>query len=161
MIAKYKTEIKWAFIFIGALLLWMLLERLFGLHDEHIDKQQYITILFVIPAIWLYVLALKEKKRKDYHGQMSFRQGFVAGMIITVIVTVFSPLTQWIISEIITPDYFDTVINYAVESGYDDRESAEAYFTYQNYAVQSTIWAFIMGVITSAGVAWFMKSKPQ
>lgn len=159
---KIKIEIKWAFIFMGSLLLWMVLEKLVGLHGKHIDKHQYLTMLYVIPAIWLYVLALKDKKKNYFNGQMNFKQGFISGLIISIIVTVFSPLTQWIISNVITPEYFPNVIAYSVKTGYFKTLSeAEAYFNYKNYAMQSTIWALIMGVITSVIVAFFIKTKKK
>jgi hypothetical protein len=157
---KIKIEIKWAFIFIVASLLWMLLERLAGLHDRHIDKHQYLTMIFVIPAVWIYVLALKDKKKRYYNGRMSFKQGFVSGAIISVIVMLFSPLTQWITSTIITPGYFPNVIAHSVKTGYYKTvEEAEAYFNLKNYMVQSAISALVMGAITSAVVAFFVKTK--
>lgn len=159
---KFKLEIKWAFIFIAMSLLWMIIEKLTGLHSTHIDKHMYLTNLFAIPAILIYILALKDKKKKDYLGRMSYKQGLVSGLIITVIVAIFAPLTQWITSTIITPEYFPNVIAYSVESGYHKSiEEAEAYFNLSNYIQQSVIGALIMGVLTSAIVAIFLKSKRQ
>lgn len=158
MIKNYKIEIKWAFIFIGSLLLWMVLERIAGLHDTHIDKHQYITMLYSIIAVLLYYFALRDKRNNFYDGEMTYKQGFMAGLIITLIVTVFSPLTQWIVSYVITPDYFSNVIEYSLESGYHQSlADAEAQFNYKNYALQSTIGAFVMGVITTAIIAFFTK----
>lgn len=140
----------------------MVLEKAVGLHSTHIDKHMYLTNLFAIPAILIYVLALREKKNKDYNGVMSFKQGFVSGLIITIIVGIFSPLTQWIISTIITPEYFPNVIAYSVETGYHNSlEEAQAYFNLENYMKQSAIGALIMGIITSAVVAFFVKSKAE
>jgi hypothetical protein len=106
------------------------------------------------------VLALKVKRNKFYNGIMNFKQGFVSGLIITIIVTVFSPLNQWIISEVITPDYFENVINYSVETGYyETRKEAEDFFNLESYILQSTIFAFISGIITSAIVAFFVRKN--
>ena len=141
-------------------LLWMLLEKLLGLHSTHIDKHMYLTNLFAIPAILLYVLALKDKKKNYYQGQMTYKQGFISGLIISLIVMVFAPITQWITSTVITPEYFPNVIAHSLETGYfTSREEAEAYFNLKNYMVQSTIWSLIMGVVTSAVVAWFVRTK--
>ena len=157
---KIKLEIKWAFIFIATMLVWMVLEKLVGLHDTHIDKHMYMTNLFAIPAILIFVLALRAKKTKDYNGQMSYKQGFISGLIITMIVTVLSPLTQWIVSTIITPEYFPNVIAHSLETGYyNSIEEAEAYFNLNNYMVQRTIGAFVMGIITTAIVIIFVKTK--
>ena len=157
-----KTEIKWALIFVVMSLLWMLLEKLVGLHSTHIDKHMYLTNLYSIPAIVVYVLALKDKKKKDYNGQMTYKQGFISGLIITVIVALFAPLTQWITSTIITPEYFPNVIAYSIETGYHKSlEEAQAYFNLKNYIVQSVVGAIVMGVVTSAIVAIFVRTKAK
>ena len=36
---KYKIEIKWALIFIVAVLIWMGIENVAGLHGKYIDKK--------------------------------------------------------------------------------------------------------------------------
>ncbi len=157
-----RTELKWALIFVVVSLLWMLLEKLSGLHSTHIDKHFYLTNLFAIPAILVFVMALKEKKKKDFGGSMSFKQGFVSGAIITIVVTVLSPLTQWITSTYITPEYFPNVIEHSLETGFHaTREEAEAYFNLSNYMVQSVIGALVMGLITSAIVAFFVRTRSK
>lgn len=156
---KYKIEIKWAFIFIVVSLLWMVLEKLCGLHSTHIDKQQYLTLLFIIPAVWVYVLALKDKKKNYYGGVMNFKQGLFCGLIITLIVALFSPLTQWIISSVITPEYFPNVIEYSLKTGYHQtRAEAEAYFSLENFRKQSVIGALMMGIFTTLIVVFFVRS---
>lgn len=158
--AKIKLEIKWAFIFIVVMLAWMVLEKLVGLHDKHIDLHSYTTNLFAIPAIIIYVLALRDKKRKDYKGQMSYTQGFISGLIITLIILILSPFIQWFIISIITPEYFQNAINYSVESGYyTSIEQAEAYFNLNSFMIQSVIGAFAMGVVTSGIVSFFVRTK--
>lgn len=90
---------------------------------------------------------------------MSYKQGFISGLIITLIVALLSPLSQYITSEFITPEYFPNVINYAVESGKMTQTEAESYFNLKSYLIQSVIGALVMGVVTSAIVAIFVKSK--
>ncbi|WP_233757232.1 DUF4199 family protein [Algoriphagus sp. AGSA1] len=77
-----RLKIKWALIFVIMSLLWMLVEKLVGLQSTYIDKHMYLTILFAIPAMIVYVLALKDKKKKDYNGQMTFKHslGILAGI---------------------------------------------------------------------------------
>lgn len=107
---NFKIEIKWALIFVATTLLWMLLERLFGLHDRNIEYHPLVTSFVVIPAIFIYVLALLDKRRKDFNGQMNYIQGFTSGVIITIFVTIVSPLTQIITSLVITPNYFTNMM---------------------------------------------------
>ncbi|SDJ99052.1 Protein of unknown function [Catalinimonas alkaloidigena] len=154
---KYRTELKWAFLFAGVALLWMVLERLAGLHDRYIAQHAIYTNFFAIPAIALYVLALLDKRRNDYGGVMTYKQGLVSGLVLTLFIALLSPLTQWITSTVITPQYFPNVIAYAVATGEMEPAEAEAYFSLGNYVLQSVIGALLMGAFTSAIVAFFVK----
>ncbi len=154
-----KIEIKWAIIFSLATLAWMLLEKSLGWHDKKIADHATLSLFFSIPAILVYVFALLDKKKNFYSGRMSFKQGFVSGLIITGIVVVLSPFTQIIISEVITPEYFNNVIAYSVSSGQMTQEEAEGMFNLKSYILQSLIGALIMGILTSAIVAFFVRTK--
>jgi hypothetical protein len=137
-----------------------LLEKLSGLHSTYIDYHLYLTNLFAIPAIWVMVLALKDKKKNYYSGQMSYKQGLIFGIILSLIIALLSPLTQWITSYVITPEYFPNVIKRSVEIGYyKTTEEAQANFNYPNYAVQGAIGALLMGIITTAIAMIFIRSK--
>jgi hypothetical protein len=156
-----KIEIKWALIFSVMGLLWMVLEKVCGLHSTYIDYHLYLTNLFAIPAVWVMVLALKEKKRKFYGGRMTYRQGLISGLILSVIIALISPLTQWITSYIISPEYFPNVIKRSVEIGYyNTTAEAQANFNYKNYAIQGAVGALVMGIVTTAVVMLFLKTKP-
>jgi len=157
---KYILEIKWALIFVVMSLLWMVLEKISGLHSTHIDKHYYLTNLFAIPAVLVYVLALRDKKKNYYGNNMNFKQGFIAGILITLIVAALSPLTQWIITFIITPEYFPNVIAYSVKTGYHKTlEEAQQFFSYRNYAIQSVVGALFIGTITSLITTLFLRTK--
>ncbi len=156
---KIKTEIKWAFVFIVMSLFWMLLEKLAGLHSVHIDKHPLYTNFVAIPAIAVYVLALLDKRKKDYAGTMTYMQGFNSGCIISLIVTIFTPLSEIITIYVISPDFFTNAIRYAVASGHSTQQQAEMYFNIRSYIAQGLIGAPVMGLITSAIVAAFTRKK--
>lgn len=155
-----KIEIKWAIIFSLAILLWMLLEKLTGMHSTHIDKHEYVSNLFAIPAIWIYVLALKDKKKNFYNGHISYKQGIASGIVLSVFIALLCPLVQWIITYVITPEYFPNVIAHSLETGYyKTQEEAEAFFNFKSYVIFGAAWALFMGVITSLVVMLFLKNK--
>lgn len=157
-----KTEIKWAILFSVMTLIWMLLEKLSGLHSQYIDYHLYLTNLYAIPAIWLMVLALKEKKRIAYNGQINYLQGLKSGIVLSIFIALLSPLTQWITSYVITPEYFPNVIKRSVEIGYfKTTAEAETNFNYANYAKQGAIAAFVMGLITTAIAMVFIRTKSK
>jgi len=156
---KYAIEIKWGIIFILVQLAWMVGEKMAGLHDEHIDKHAIYTNFIAIPAILLYVLALLEKRKKYFGGKMNYMQGFLTGIGVTIVVTILAPLSQYITSTVITPDYFNNAINYAVANGKLSQEEAEKYFSLKSYMVQTVLFTPVMGIVTSAIVALFTRKK--
>lgn len=159
--AKFKTEIKWGLIFVLMTLTWVLLERLAGFHDARIDKHYVITMLIFFPAVTVYFLALLDKRKNDLGGFMSYKQGVITGLIITAVVTVVSPLTQFVVSTIITPDFFDNMIAHTVEHGHKAQEEAEAYFNLRSYIVKGLIGAPVMGTVTTLILAIFTRRSPE
>lgn len=154
-------EIKWAVVFCVMQLLWMLLEKLIGLYDQHIDKHHIYTNFIAIPSIAIYVLALLDKRKNFYGGIMSYKQGFISGLIITLVVTLLSPLVQYVISTFIAPEYFSNIIKYSVEEGKMTQESAESYFNLKSYVQQVLVGTPVMGIITTAIVALFTIQKKR
>ena len=156
---SFRFEIKWAVIFTVMSLAWMAFEKMMGWHDQHIDKHATYTNFVAIPAIAVYVLALLDKRKNHYGGHMSYAQGFMSGLVITAIVTLLSPLTQYITSTVVTPEFFSNATKYAVNSGAMTQEAAEEYFSLKNYIIQGLIGAPVMGVITTLIVAIFTRKK--
>ncbi len=153
------TEIRWGIIFVVMTLLWMVMEKLGGFYSALIQYHPIVTNFIAIPAILVFVLALRDKKIKDYNGQMTYKQGFICGAIITAIVTVISPLTQLIVSSVIAPEYFPNIIAYSVQTGKMTLQEANDYFNLTNYIVQGLFGAPVMGIITTAIVAIFIRTK--
>jgi len=156
---KFATEIKWGVIFTIAGLLWMVLEKALGWHDTLIAKRAIYTNFFALIAITIFVLALIEKRNKDLGGKMTWLQGFVSGIVISVVVAILAPLAQYITHELITPDYFQNAIAYAVQNAGMSQENAEAYFNFNSYVIQAAFGALGMGIVTSAIVALFVRKK--
>lgn len=157
----YALELKWGLIFCMALLAWCTLERLLGLHDVNIALHMYATNGFVVVAIAIYVFAFRAIRTDKLRLQALFgyRQAFTSGVLISVVVAVLSPLLQLIINFIISPDFFTNMIAHSVQSGMATQEQAEAYFNLRSYMLQSSVGALVMGIVTSAVVAIFVRQK--
>ena len=156
---KIAIEIKWGIIFTVSGLAWMYLEKILGWHDELISKHPIYTMLFSIVAILIFVFALKDKKKNYFQNQMDWKQGFLSGCIISLVVTLLSPLSQYITSVVISPNYFKNAIKFAVENNRMTLEDAQAFFNLKSYIFQAAFGGLSMGIVTSAIVAFFMKSK--
>lgn len=154
---NYQIEIKWGIIFTIVGLLWMVFERAMGWHDELIEKHPLYTNIFGIIAILIYFLALRDKRKNFFNGVMSWRQGFISGIIVTIVIALLTPLSQYIVYQYISPDYFTNIIEYSVENDHLNRKDADALFNLKSYIIQSTSWALVMGVVTAAIVAWIVK----
>ena len=160
MMSKIKIELKWAIIFTIVALVWVVLEKVSGLHGKYIDYHLYLTNLFAIPAIIVMVLALKQKKSDFYNGVMTYKQGLISGIVLSIFIALLSPLSQWITTYVITPAYFPNVIKRSVEIGYfKSTAEAEANFNYKNYALTGVMGALAMGITTTAIAMIFLRTK--
>jgi hypothetical protein len=153
------TEIKWGIYFSLMTLLWMTLEKVAGLHDVYIDKHPIYTNFIAIPAITLYVFALREKRFKDLGGNMTYKQALISGFYITLVVTILAPLTQWITTYHHTR-VFSKCYSICHFSQYDDKEEALNQFNEKNYD-SSVVGAPIMGMMTTAIVGFFVKGQSK
>lgn len=157
---KFTTELKWGAVFALVSLLWIAFEKAMGWHGERIEQHPVMTNLFGIIAILIYIFALLDKRKRDFGGRMTWMQGFVTGVIISVIIAILSPLTQWITHTYISPEYFNNIIAYSVKTKqYTNEVDARAVFNIEAYVLQSAVFSIVSGVITSAIVAIFVRKK--
>lgn len=156
---KFKIEFKWAIIILIIFLAWMTLEKQIGFHDEKIKWQPLFNILYIFPTFVLYFLAIHEKKNKFYNGNMNWKQGLISSIIISFIIVIFSPITQFITHEFISPKFIENTINHIVAHKKLTLEEAKEYTT-----LTSSIWKHIsdslsFGVVIGAIVAYILKTK--
>lgn len=156
---NFRIELNWGIIFFLSGLGWMVLEKNFGWHDHLIAQHATYTLGYAPIAILIYVLALRNKKRAAYAGKMSYLQGLISGLVLTAVVVLLTPLSQYITHELISPSYFPNSIAYSVQLGRLTLSEAEAYFTLKNYINQSILFAALMGGLTTAVVMLFLRPK--
>lgn len=155
---NYSIEIKWALRFTLLTLAWAIGEKAIGLHDVYIAKYGMYSMLFVIPAFLFYYLALSEKKKYFYNNSITWKQGFVSGIVLSFIITLFIPATQYIIYKSITPHFFDNIIAYKVQHKMT-LENAKLYFNLKTYIIEGTFTGLSKGIITGAIVALIIRNK--
>lgn len=156
---KFAIEIKWAIISIIIFLAWMTLEKELGFHSEKIKWQPLFNLLYIFPTFVLYFLALREKKKKYYNNNINWKQGLISAIVVSFIIVLFSPITQFITHEFISPDFLENTINQIVLSKKLTLEEAKEYTT-----LTSSIWKNIsdglsFGVVIGAIVAYILKTK--
>ena len=93
---------------------------------------------------------------------MTYKQGLISGIVLSIFIALLSPLSQWITTYVITPAYFPNVIKRSVEIGYfKSTAEAEANFNYKNYALTGVMGALIMGITTTAIAMIFLRTKKK
>ena len=152
-----KTEIKWGVIFVIVSFLWISLERLVGLHDRYISMQQYFGFLFVIPAVLMMVLAIAEKRRV-LGGEISFKQGFLCGMGVSIVVAILTPLYQWILFRFVSPNFFQNIIDYRISLG-GNPQSLQMFYSFKWVLIGGVVVALVTGAITSLLLAAIMRTR--
>jgi hypothetical protein len=81
----------------------------------------------------------------------------MSGLVISLLVMILSPITQVITSLVIAPDYFANIIQHSVSTGKMTQTEAADYFNLKSYIIQGLAGAPVMGIVTSAIVAFFTK----
>lgn len=156
---KYSIELKWGFIFFVVTLLWVFFEKAMGWHDTHINRHPLYTNLFGLLAVAIYLLAIYDKRRNFFQGQMTWQQGFLSGVVLSLFIAVLAPAGQWIIHEFISPNFFENAIDYSTTSQKMAPEDARAYFSLRSYIIQAISGALMMGVVTAAIVAFILRTR--
>lgn len=156
---NYQIEIKWGVIFFVISLLWMYFEKLMGWHDVLIAKHPIFSNFFGLIAIGVYLFAIHDKRKNFFRGKMSWRQGFISGVILSIVIALLSPIGQLITHYLISPEFFENAIESSVERNAMQQEDAEAYFNLSSYIVQSIAGALMFGVVTAAIAALILKKK--
>ena len=154
-----KIEFKWAIIFTITTLAWIFLEKTLGWHDEKIADHYWLTLLFFPVAILMYLLALREKRRRYYAKKMTWLEGFLSGLMVSIFAAALSPLGQYITHHYITPEYFPNIIEYSVTNELMTIKKANAYFNMNNYTLESAIGSLLGGVFISGIAAIFVRKK--
>lgn len=158
---NFSIEIKWGIQFSILSIVWMIIEKTAGWHDALIGKQLIYTNLFGFLAILIYFLAMRDKKKNFYHGNMDWKQGFLSGTVLTVVIGLLSPIANAVIFNFITPHFFENMIAYRVAHKFQTQAQAELYFNLHNYIVLGIFDTLSKGIITAAVIALFLKTKIQ
>lgn len=157
---KFAIEIKWGIRYAFLWILWLFIEKSSGYYEAKIADHALYSMLFIFVTIFVYYVAIKEKKNDFFKGEMSWKQGCVTGIFLTIVMAILTPICQIIFHKAIAPEFFPNMIEYSVSKG-NSRETAENYFNLTGYILQSVFGTLSMGVVLSAIVALFLQTKPK
>lgn len=134
-----RTETKWAVIATIAILALFLIGKVLGLQtEEKLSTWQLISFIFsILLYIAVYFMVTREKREHDLRGIMSYKQGFWAAAIMTLIFIPLSTLVIYIFVKWISPDF----AAFAVQMG----EGADFSKTTMNHWLATHVGFALMG----------------
>jgi hypothetical protein len=157
---KFEIELKWAVAYNVLFILWTAMEKALGWHDSLVGHQLIYTNLFLLAVIPVYVLAIRDKRKNYYHGQISWAQGFISGTVMSVFAAIINPVALSLAFQVISPDYFHNISAYYIAHHHFSPEKAAQYFSLKSYIIQNTSSGISSGVLFSALIALAVKTKP-
>ena len=157
---KFAIEIKWGIRYAYLWILWLFIEKSSGYYESKISDYALYSMLFTFVTIFVYYVAIKEKKKDFFKDEMSWKQGCVTGIFLTIVMAILTPLCQIIFHKAIAPEFFPNMIEYSVSKG-NSKEVAENYFNLSSFIIQNIFSTLSLGVVISAVVALFLQTKPK
>ena len=157
---KFAIEIKWGIRYAFLWILWLFIEKSSGYYEAKISDHALYSMLFGFIMLFVYYVAIKEKKKVFFKDEMNWKQGCVTGIFLTIVMAVLTPVCQIIFHKSIAPEFFPNMIEYSVSKG-NSREMAENYFNLTSYILQSIFATLSMGVVISAIMALFLQTKTK
>lgn len=161
----FKIALKYGILIVVFMFLWVSLEYLIGLQTDFIRFHPLATLLsLVIPLIFLYY-ALRESQKK-YEGNFNYVESFKVGVMVTFVVAILSPLSQWLFHAFVFPGFFESMranteaslLAQGIDIEVAQREAAEE-LNLASYLMRSFLGALVAGVVMSAILAIFVRDK--
>ncbi|MXV37226.1 DUF4199 family protein [Flavobacteriaceae bacterium Ap0902] len=132
-----KYEIWWALIFTLVFLLWAVIEVEAGWHElKNFENHLFFTSLFLIPAMVCYLLFFFNKRSHRFKKRFKFKHAFNSGMALTILITLLNIPIQFVIHQLVTPNYLENLQIYLVETLKMDSSIASV------FTLSNSLWFF-------------------
>ena len=92
---------------------------------------------------------------------MDWKQGFLSGSILALIIALFTPLLQYVSFEIIAPEYFQKLIDLKTAKKTMTLEAAKDYFNLKSYIYMNVFSALSYGIVLSSIIAFAFRTKQK
>ncbi|MCB0428644.1 MAG: DUF4199 domain-containing protein [Flavobacteriales bacterium] len=153
-----RIEFKWAVIFSVFSIAWVFFEKSMGWHDRLIDRHDSMTLLIVLPSALIYVLAMRDKRKRHTEREWGWLYAFRSGLGLTGFITLLTPLVGWFCLTYVSPDFFANMIHYMVNEQGQDPDDMERYFNMSAYITMFMVGRATLGIAGSALLAvWVRK----
>lgn len=147
---KISLELKWALILGIVHLFFILIDRLFGIYEfESISKIVFSGIPFTISSIYSFTFALFNIKSRRLLSEMTYKDGFKSGTIITLLFLLLLPIIHSL-AYLANPNYFSDAIQYAIINNKLTLEQAQFQYSFTFYLITNIITSTFSGLLMSS-----------
>lgn len=155
---KFGIELKWAALATLLSCVWAFGEKQLGMHQDFSNGFTSLMLFYLVQSLMIFG-AFIDKKKNYFENNWSFGQAFKFGMFLTGMLTILSPLAQYIIYTSISPDYFSNIIAYRSAKYPESATNFAEYYTLESQIRQSVQSALSIGIVFSALFAYILKTK--
>lgn len=157
---KFKIEFKWASIFTAINLIWIYVEKYLGLHDEYVDFQSIVSLVMILPLCFVIYMALKQKKKDYYKGEMTWQKAFVSGALLSLLIAGLSPGPIYVMSEFVSPDFFEIAKSKAINNGLPEDFASQLY-NLDAYIKSAIMFYLAFGIMIAAVIGLIVKKRSE
>lgn len=167
MSSTYRTAAQWG-LYIGlANLIWLYAARYLGLHTSGIMVFQVFMLVWFALTLAGYIAMLRRIKRGN--PALSYGQGSSAGVVAGAVSAVVAVIAQVGYYKVVHPEWPEVMAgqtkDFFTAAGKTPAEIEQAValaresFTLSNYAISSAVTALVMGIVLSAIIMIFLRSR--
>ena len=145
-----RTETKWAAVASVVLFIWLFIEKILGLQVP--DKMSTWSTVDIIASLLIFIvvyfMVTREKREHDLRGAMSWKQGFWAAAIMTLIFIPLSTLVVYIFVKAVNPGFAPVFMEFATEGSFtrdpvDFFLASHLFFAFFGGLLFSALFAFV------------------
>jgi len=155
---KFKIEFKWAIYYTFLGIIWFKLENYLGFHGEGVANQAVFSNLIYLFIFGIYILFLMDKKKNYYNGIMTWQQGLISGVVLSVLAMILAPFAIYFKLKYVNPNFFEQMIQASTKRGIN-LENAEALYNMKAYITLGVVDCLSFGIIFAALASSIVKSK--
>lgn len=156
---KIGIELKWAALITTFSCVWAAFENALGYHKDFSNIIVTAFFYYILLTLLWAIAFIDKKKSLGKDTIWEFKSAFKFGLLLTGLLTILSPIAQYIIYQTISPDYFENIIHYQLAKGKQTRESLELIHNMNFTIRQGVMNSLSLGVVFSSLYAWVFKSK--
>lgn len=137
---------------------WKAVEKLLGMHENNIHLYPVFSDLILIPIVVIYISGMRNF-RIGMGGKVSYLNALGFGLMTTLFIVIFTPMSVWIFDQFINPNFYASMIQYQVQQKLSSLQIAQQSFNHENFKESMIIGNIVTGAILSAIIAFFSAKK--